>query len=368
MDCKFAGKSIKSRMISETKSPASIVFGTTPGGKKVHLYTLRNAHGMEAAIMTYGGIVQSIKVPDRNGKFDDVVLGFDNFDGYLKGHPYFGALVGRYGNRIAHGKFSLDGHTYTLAKNNGPNALHGGLVGFDKVVWDAKSGVGKDGEFLELHYVSKDGEEGYPGNLEVKAVYTLTGDNSLKLEYTAKTDKTTVVNLTQHSYYNLAGKGDVLGHLMHINASKMTPVDDGLIPTGELRDIAGTSFDFQKPETIGRRIGDNDEQLKLGRGYDHNYVLTKAQPGLSMAARVTEPGSGRILEVWTTEPAVQFYSGNFLDGTLKGKNGTAYQARSGFCLEPQHYPDSPNHPDFPSTTLKPGAVYHNIITCKFLAK
>lgn len=355
-------------MISDNKIPSSVLFGTTPEGEKVHLYTLRNRHGVEVCIMNYGGIVQSIKTPDRHGKFDDIVLGFDTFDGYLKGHPYFGALVGRYGNRIAGGKFTLDGHVCTLAKNNGPNSLHGGLKGFDKAVWEGRAGVGNLGEFLELNYLSKDGEEGFPGNLQVKAVYSLTDDNTLQLEYTAKTDKTTVVNLTQHSYYNLACQGDVLGHEISINASKFTPVDDGLIPTGELRDVAGTPFDFLKPGLIGKRIAENDAQLKLGRGYDHNFVLTNQGPGLSLAARVSEPVTGRILEVWTTEPATQFYSGNFLDGSLTGKKGRVYQARNGFCLEPQHYPDSPNHPAFPSTVLQPGAVYHNIIICKFFAK
>ena len=345
-------------------------FGKTADGTPVQLYTLRNGHGMEATIMTYGGIVTSLKTPDRNGNFGDVVLGYDSLDGYLKSTPYFGALIGRYGNRIAKGKFSLDGVEYSLATNNVPNSLHGGVKGFDKVVWTvAEAEVGEHGPELELTYLSKDGEEGYPGNLKVKAEYVLTEDNGLKIKFTATTDKKTVVNLTHHSYFNLRGSGDILGHSVQINADKFTPVDATLIPTGELRPVAGTPFDFTTPHLIGERIGQTaDEQLKFGGGYDHNWVLNKKSNELSLAARVTEPTSGRVMEVWSTEPATQFYSGNFLDGTITGKGGWTYQFRNGFCFEPQHFPDSPNHPAFPTTVLKPGETYHNTIIYKFAAK
>jgi aldose 1-epimerase len=346
-------------------------FGQTPDGTPVELYTLRNANGMEATIMTYGGIVTSLKVPDKNGKFDDVVLGYDNLDGYIKSSPYFGALIGRYGNRIAKGRFSLDGVEYTLAVNNTPNALHGGLKGFDKVVWTvAEAEVGEHGPKLELMYLSKDGEEGYPGNLKVKATYTLTEDNALKVKFKATTDKDTVCNLTHHSYFNLAGSGDVLSHIVQINADTFTPVDAGLIPTGELAPVAGTPFDFRTPAAIGARINEtNNEQIKFAGGYDDNWVLNKKSAGeLSLAASVTEPTSGRTLEVWTTSPGMQFYTGNFLDGTITGKNGRVYQFRNAFCMEPQHFPDSPNHPAFPTTELKPGQTYHNTIIYKFSAK
>lgn len=330
-------------------------------GKPVDLFTLRNAKGTEVKISNYGGIVTSFKVPDRNGNMGDVVLGYDNLSDYVKNSPYFGALIGRYGNRIAKGKFTLDGKEYTLATNNGPNALHGGIKGFDKVVWDAKVLATPDGPSLELHYVSKDGEEGYPGTLNVTAVYTLMDDNGLRLEYTATTEKDTVVNLTQHSYFNLAGKGDVLKHEVMIDADKFTPVDSTLIPTGELRPVQGTPFDFRKSTAIGARINENDEQLKFGNGYDHNWVLNHRMGHLGVIATVYEPASGRVLEVLSTEPGLQFYSGNFLDGTITGKGGWVYQFRNGFCMEPQHFPDSPNHPDFPPTVLKPGQTYHNTI-------
>jgi aldose 1-epimerase len=296
------------------------------------------------------------------------MLGYDDLADYIKDSPYFGAMIGRYGNRIAKGKFTLDGQEYTLATNNGPNALHGGLRGFDKVVWEPRLRATPEGPSLELLYTSKDGEEGYPGNLFVTAVYTLTKDNGLKLEYTATTDKDTVVNLTQHSYFNLAGKGDILNHVVMIPADKFTPVDSTLIPTGELRPVEGTPFDFRTPTAIGARIGQDDEQLKFGNGYDHNWVINKpmGQPGLM--ARVYEPTTGRVLEVWSTEPGLQFYSGNFLDGKNKGKGGWVYQFRNGFCMEPQHYPDSPNQPNFPSVVLKPGQVYHNTIIFKFLVQ
>jgi aldose 1-epimerase len=309
--------------------------------------------------------VISLKVPDRNGKLGDVVLGYDNLDGYLKQTPYFGALIGRYGNRIAKGRFTLDGHEYTLAINNGPNALHGGIKGFDKVVWDPKIMATPSGTSLELHYVSKDGEEGYPGTLDVTAVYTLTEDNALMLQYTATTDKDTVVNLTQHSYFNLAGKGDILSHEVMIKADKFTPVDSTLIPIGELRPVDGTPFDFRKATAIGARINQSDEQLKFGGGYDHNWVINKQMGDLAVMATVYDASSGRVLEVSSTEPGLQFYTGNFLDGTITGKYGWVYKFRNAFCMEPQHYPDSPNQATFPSVVLKPGQTYKNTIIYKF---
>jgi aldose 1-epimerase len=340
-------------------------FGQTKDGTAVSIFTLRNSKGAEARISNYGGLVISLKVPDRNGKLGDVVLGYDNLADYIKNSPYFGAMIGRYGNRIAKGKFSLDGKEYTLAINNGPNALHGGKKGFDKVVWEPKVLTTADGAALELTYVSKDGEEGYPGTLSVKAVYTLTEDNALRLEYTATTDKDTVLNLTQHSYFNLAGKGDILNHEVEMPASKFTPVDSTLIPIGELRSVEGTPFDFRKATAIGARIKQQDEQLKFGNGYDHNYVIDKPMGELGLCARVYEPTSGRVLEVLSTEPGLQFYSGNFLDGSNKGKGGRVYQFRNAFCMEPQHYPDSPNQPNFPSVVLKPGQTYKNTIVFKF---
>ena len=349
---------------STKKSP----FGKTSDGEAVDLYTLTNKNGVEAAITTYGGSLASLKVPDRSGRLGDVVLGFDSVDGYVNNTSYIGALIGRYGNRIGHAEFKLAGKTYTLAKNNGENTLHGGIKGFNKAVWKAKEIPAKDGQALELTYLSKDGEEGFPGNLHIRVIYTLTDSNALKIEYSATTDKETVLNLTNHSYFNLAGpgSGDILGHVMMINADKITPVDSGLIPTGELRDVAGTPFDFRKPTAIGARINADDEQIKLGGGYDHNFVLNR-KPGdpISLAAGVTEPTTGRVMEVWTTEPGVQFYTGNFLDGSLKGKGGINYTKRSAFCLETQHFPDSPNKPKFPSTELKPGQRYHTTTIYKF---
>lgn len=355
--------------------PASSItsesFGTKEG-TPVELYTLRNTKGMEANITNYGGIVVSLKVPDRTGRFGDVVLGFDTLAAYLspeyaKSNPYFGALIGRYGNRIGKARFSLGGKEYMLAANNGVNHLHGGVKGYDKVVWQARSLPGEE-PALELRYLSKDGEEGYPGTLDIKAVYTLTNDNGLKVDFTATTDKETVVNLTHHSYFNLAGRGDILSHEVMINADKTTPVDSGLIPTGELRPVKGTPFDFTTPTAIGARIGQDDEQLKFGKGYDHNWVINKNEGELALMARVYEPTSGRVLEVLSTEPALQFYSGNFLDGSLTGKGGWVYQFRNGFCMEPQHYPDSPNKPKFPSTVLKPGETYRNTIIYRFSAR
>ena len=345
-------------------------FGALPDGTPVELYTLRNSHGMTATIMTYGGIVTSLKVPDRHGKFDDVVLGYDHLDGYLKSSPYFGALIGRYGNRIAKGKFSLDGVEYTLATNNAPNALHGGLKGFDKVVWTARPLPTANGPSLILTYVSRNGEEGYPGDLLVTAVYSVTEANELKLEFTATTDRPTVLNLTHHSYFNLAGqgKGDILGHVVYINADKTTPVDATLIPTGKFADVTGTPFDFRKPTTIGARINDPDPVLQYGPGYDHNWVINKPLGQFGLEARVMEPTSGRVMEVWSDQPGLQFYAGNFLDGTITGKGGAVYKIHDAFCMEPQHYPDSPNEPNFPSVELKPGQTYHNTIVYKFSAE
>jgi aldose 1-epimerase len=297
-----------------------------------------------------------------------VVLGYDHLAGYLKASPHFGCLTGRYGNRIAKGKFTLDGKEYQLAVNNGPNHLHGGLKGIDKKVWAARAYQSALGPALELKYTSPDGEEHYPGNLSITAVYTLTHDNALRLDYTATTDKATIVNLTQHSYFNLAGKGDVLDHEVTIFAEKFTPVDANLIPTGELRSLDGSPLDFRQPQKIGARINSPDEQIKLGGGYDHNYVLSKPAGQLGLAARVHEPTTGRVLEVLTTEPGVQFYTANFLDGSITGKGGWTYQKRHGFCFEPQHFPDSPNRPNFPSTVLRPGQTYKNTIIYKFSAQ
>jgi aldose 1-epimerase len=346
-------------------------FGKTPDGTPVEIFILRNRHGLEARITNFGGIVTSLKTADREGRIADVVLGFDDFESYLENHPYFGALIGRYGNRIAQGKFSLAGKNYSLAVNNGANALHGGLKGFDKVVWRvAAAEVTQDEPKLALTYLSADGEEGFPGNLSVRATYTLTDENALRLDFVATTDQPTVCNLTHHSYFNLAGSGDVLHHVVSINADHFTPVDAGMIPTGEIRSVVGTPFDFRAPAPIGWRINHADEQLKLGKGYDHNFVLNKmgGRPAeLSLAARVYEPSTGRTMEVWTTEPATQFYTGNFLDG-MTGKGDQAYLSYHGFCFEPQHFPDSPNQPAFPTTELKPGEIYRNTILYKFGAE
>jgi aldose 1-epimerase len=333
-------------------------FGKTTDGKAVEIYTLTNANGVEIKAMTYGCIITSLKVPDRTGRMADIVLGYDTLEGYLKDSPYFGAVVGRYGNRIAKGQFTLNGTTYKLATNNGPNHLHGGNKGFDKVVWSAVPKNGADRVGVAFTRTSPDGEEGYPGNLLVTVTYTLTDKNELIVEYLASTDKATPVNLTQHSYFNLAADdGDILGHQLTIDADRYTPVNDTLIPTGELATVAGTPFDFRKATAIGARINADHVQLKNGKGYDHNWVLNRGAAGVQHAVRVVEPKTGRTLDVATTEPGVQFYSGNFLDGSIKGKGGRAYQQRSGFCLETQHYPDSPNHPNFPSTILQPQQKY-----------
>jgi aldose 1-epimerase len=364
----IAGLSLLAGCVGPAPDPGPIPhepFGLTPDGQAVQIYTLRNRNGAEARIINYGGIIVSLKVPDKNRQMGDVVLGYDNLDAYVKNSPYFGALIGRYGNRIARGHFMLDGKNYRLATNNYPNALHGGIRGFDKRVWSATTEESADGPQLVLYYLSQDGEEGYPGNLKVTATYTLMRDNALRLEYTAQTDKDTVLNLTQHSYFNLAGSGDILHHQVEIPADRFTPVDATLIPTGELRPVENTPFDFRTPTAIGARIGQEDQQLKFGGGYDHNWVINKEFGKLSLMARVTEPESGRVLELFSTEPGLQFYTGNFLDGTITGKYGWVYGHRAAFCMEPQHYPDSPNKPDFPSTELKPGQVYHNTIVYRF---
>lgn len=344
-------------------------FGNLPDGTPVHLYTLTNANGMQARIITYGGAVVSLTAPDKSGKFADVVLGLDNLKDYQASTAHLGGLIGRYGNRIGKAQFTLDGKAFQLAKNDGQNSLHGGRIGFDARVWTAKEASGPDGASLELTLVSKDGEESFPGTLNAKAVYTLTDKNELKIDYTATTDKPTIVNLTNHAYFNLAGAGDVLGHQVRIDAARFTPVDAGLIPTGELKPVAGTPFDFTKLTAIGARIGQTtDQQIKLGNGYDHNWVLNKpASGGLARAAEVYEPTTGRVMEVWTTEPGLQFYTGNFLDGSLKGK-GRTYAFRNGFCMETQHYPDSPNKPEFPSTVLRPGQTYRTTTVYRFSAR
>ena len=342
-------------------------FGKTSEGQNVDIYTLTNRRGAEVKITNYGGIITSLKVPDRKGKRDDIVLGFDNLDAYLKGSPYFGAIIGRYANRIAKGRFTLNGHQYTLAVNNGENHLHGGIKGFDKVVWTARPLKVPNGAALRLTYLSKDAEEGYPGNLSVRVIYTLTNVNELKIEYWATTDKDTVINLTSHSYFNLAGQGigDILNHQLLINARRFTATDAGSIPTGELKSVKGTPFDFTSAFRIGERINDDDQQLKFAKGYDHNFVLNGRMGTLRQAAVVYEPTSGRSMEIWTTEPGIQFYTGNFLDGTLTGKEGKVYQQRYGFCLETQHFPDSPNHPSFPTAVLRRGQQYHTITIHRF---
>jgi aldose 1-epimerase len=338
-------------------------FGHAPDGTAVDLYSLVDGK-IEVRIMTYGGIVVSLRTPDRNGKLDDVVLGCNSVEQYVAQTAHFGGIIGRYANRIAHGSFQLDGHTYSIPKNDGDNALHGGIRGFDKVVWGAKQIP--DG--IELTYVSKDGDQGFPGNLSTTVRYTLSG-GSLRIEYSATTDKDTVLNLTNHSYFNLKGQGngDVLGHVLKIDASRMTPVDATLIPTGELKSVEGSPFDFRTPHAIGERIEADDPQLRLGHGYDHNFVMDHAPGQLAEAAEVYEPTTGRILRVLTTEPGVQLYTGNFLDGSITGKEGRVYNRRFAFCLETQHFPDSPNHPSFPSTELKPGQEFHSVTVFQFSA-
>jgi aldose 1-epimerase len=335
-------------------------------GRSIDLYTLTNSHGVEVRAMNYGGIIVSIRVPDRKGEFADIVLGHETLEGYIPNPPFLGAIVGRYANRIANGTFTLDGKKYDLPKNDGPNTLHGGVdKTFNKVVWDAEPLKGKAG--VAFTYLSKDGEEGFPGNLKVKVTYTLTDENALVINYEATTDKATPINLSQHSYFNLGGEGsgDILNTELMLNADRFTPVDKTLIPTGELRPVKGTPFDFTTSTRMGARIDDTYDQMVLGHGYDHNFILNRKGDGLTLAARAYEPTSGRVLEVSTTQPAVQFYTGNFLDGTVTGKHGHVYKRRNGFCLETQHYPDSPNHPDFPTTILKPGETFHSETVFKF---
>ena len=340
-------------------------FGTQDG-KAINLYTLTNSHGVEVRAMNYGGIIVSIRVPDRKGELADIVLGHETSEGYIPNPPFLGAIVGRYANRIANGTFTLDGKKYDLPKNDGPNTLHGGIdKTFNKVVWTDEALKGKTG--VAFTYLSKDGEEGFPGNLKVIVTYTLTDENALVIHYEATTDKATPINLSQHSYFNLAGEGsgDILSHEIMLNADRFTPVDKTLIPTGELRSVKGTPFDFTTSAKIGTRIDDTYDQMVLGHGYDHNFILNRKGDGLTLAARVYEPTRGRVMEVSTTQPAVQFYTGNFLDGTVTGKHGHVYKRRNGFCLETQHYPDSPNHPDFPTTILKPGETFHSETVFKF---
>ena len=333
-------------------------FGKAPDGSPAHLYILQNSKGAKVSITDFGATIVAIDVPDRTGKVADVVLGYDTLENYESGTSYFGGLIGRYANRIGGAKFVLDGQTYSLAKNDGRNSLHGGARGFNKVMWAAHELPSKDGSALELTYTSKDGDEGYPGNLSVHVIYTWTDLDELRVQYSARSDKPTVVNLTNHSYFNLTGDSQktILGHVAQLNAAQFTPIDSGLIPTGELRSVEATPFDFRKPVAIGKRIGDTNEQLQLAKGYDHNWVLSGGS-GLKLAARIVEPTTGRVLEIRTTEPGIQFYSGNFLDGKATGKNGVALGYRTGFCLETQHFPDSPNRANFPSPILRPGQTY-----------
>ncbi len=345
------------------------VFGALPDGRSADLYTLKNANGMVVKISNYGGTITYWSAPDKEGKYADITLGCDSLQGYLKGVPYFGALIGRYGNRIANGKFTLEGKAYLLAKNNGVNALHGGIKGFDKVLWEATPVDGEEPQLM-LKYISADGEEGYPGTLTTEVTYTLQKDNSLKIEYSATTEKTTVLNLTNHAYFNLSGdmSREILDHEVSIKADKFLPVNETLIPTGELKSVSGTVFDFNKSTKIGTGINNlKDQQIVYGKGYDHCWVFSDTSKTLKSVAKVYEPASGRLMEVLTTEPAIQFYSGNFLDGTIKGKGGIVYKHRSGLCLETQHYPDSPNQSGFPSTVLKPGERYNTVTVYKFSA-
>jgi len=343
-------------------------FGTHDG-RPITLYTLTNSHGIKIQAMNYGGIILSIRVPDRKGQLADVVLGHETLEGYVPNPPFLGAIVGRYANRIANGTFTLDGKAYTLPKNDGPNTLHGGVdKTFNKVVGEGEELKGKAG--VAFTYFSKDGEEGFPGNLKVKVTYTLTDKNELVFDYEATTDKATPLNLSQHSYFNLAGEGtsDILNHEVMINAERFTPVDKNLIPTGELRPVKGTPLDFTTSTRVGARIDDSYEQMALGHGYDHNFVINRKGDGLTLAARVYEPSSGRVMEVSTTQPGVQFYTGNFLDGSVTGKQGHVYKRRYGLCLETQHFPDSPNHPDFPTTILKPGETFTSKTVFTFSTK
>ena len=363
--------------VSRSGAPAmtaaidSAPFGSLANGQRAELYTLRNGHGVEVQFTNYGGIITSLKTPDRNGRLGDIVLGYDNLAAYVANSPYFGAIVGRYANRIARGHFTLDGATYTLAVNNGPNSLHGGLRGFDKVVWNARPFQSQEGQAVALDYTSANGEEGYPGTVKTTVTYTLTPDDRLIVDYLATTDKATPINLSQHSYFNLTGNAsrDILGHVLTINADATTPVDSTLIPTGQIAPVQGTPFDFRTPTAIGARVDQRQNtQIRYGNGYDHNWVLNRsgaAPDALVLAARVVEPTSGRTMEITTTEPGLQFYSGNFLDGSNIGKGGVVYHFRYGLALETQHFPDSPNHANFPSTILRPGQQYRSRTVFKF---
>ncbi len=353
-------------------APPKQPFGTTSTGQAIDLYTLSNSHGMQVAVTNFGATLVSVRVPDRGGRIDDVVLGYDSVEGYESGKSFFGGTIGRYGNRIAHGKFALAGVTYSLPRNNGENTLHGGIVGFNKHLWTARAFSDGNGQAVEFSYVSKDGEEGFPGALTATVRYTLLrSNNELRIDYSATADKDTVVNLTNHSYFNLSGEGagDILGDVVTLHAGKFTPVDSALIPTGELRDVTGTPFDFRKPTPVGARIDSDGQQLQFGKGYDHNWVIDRptVASGPVLAAQVEDPASGRILEVLTTEPGVQFYSGNHLE-TTSGKQGKTYDFRGALCLETQHFPDSPNHPNFPSTELKPGQTYRSTTVFRFSAR
>jgi aldose 1-epimerase len=344
-------------------------FGQLPDGRRVELFTLTNAHGLEVRVMTYGAIITAIRTPDRMGRHADIALGFDSLAGYLAGSPYFGAIVGRYANRIARGQFMLDGVTYHLARNNGPNSLHGGALGFDKVLWSGEPFQNEGAGGVKLRYDSPDGEEGYPGAVSVQVTYTLTDADELIVDYDASTTKATPLNLSQHTYWNLHGdQGNILDHVLTLNASAITPVDSTLIPTGQIAPVAGTPFDFRQPTAIGARIGESNEQLRFGRGYDHNWVIDQTTPGaLTPAARLEDPVSGRRIDIRTTEPGMQFYSGNFLDGSITGKGGRVYGHRTGLCLETQHFPDSPNHANFPSTIVRPDQHYRSQTIIAFSA-
>ena len=370
----LAAVAVFSPLAMASTAPAPEPFGRTADGTPVEVYTLTNNRGVRLRAMTYGAIVLSLDVPDKKGAFADITLGYKTLAEYEKATPYFGAIVGRFGNRIAGGQFNVDGNTYRLANNNTPGgkpcSLHGGNKGFDKVVWKAEGLKGDGSQGVRFRYLSKDGEEGYPGNLEVSVTYWLNEDSEWCVEYEATTDKATPVNLTQHAYFNLKGEGvgDILGHTLQLAASKFTPVNEGMIPTGEKRSVEGTALDFRKATPIGDRVNSKEEQMILGGGYDHNFVLDNQNESLALAALVFEPTSGRTMEVSTTEPGIQFYCGNFLDGTLSGKSGKKYEHRNGFCLESQHYPDSPNHPEFPSSILRPGRTLRSTTVFKFGVK
>jgi aldose 1-epimerase len=349
---------------------AKTSYGKLPDGREVSQYTLKNAGGVEVRIINYGAIVTSIRVPDRDGKLADIVLGYDSLSGYLGDNAFLGAIVGRYGNRINKGRFKIDGQEYQVTVNDGENHLHGGKIGFNKVLWDAKVGPPAAEPALALTYISPDGEEGYPGTVTLTVTYTLTNENELRIDYEGKTDKPTILNPTHHSYFNLTGNPieTILNHELIIDADKITPVDAGLIPTGELADVANTPFDFRKPQKIGLRINEPNEQLQFGHGYDHNWVLNNYDRTVHEVVELYEPLSGRLMEIFTDQPGMQFYSGNFLNGTIRGKNGVQYQHRTGLCLEAQCFPDSPNKPNFPSVILRPGQVYHQRTIYKFSVK